>query len=79
MACWTVLLGATALTFLFRKITKKRGTHGFWLNIMFLGGALLGVIDHAWHGELFLLGPNLGMNLGLGGVITGGYSRVGAP
>jgi hypothetical protein len=72
MVCYTVLLGATAVTYLARKFSGKKYAQGFWLNIMLLGGALFGVIDHAWHGELFLLGPSLGTDLALGGVITGG-------
>lgn len=74
MVCYTVLLGATVLTYLVRRLHKNKGAHGFWLNIMFLGGALFGAIDHAWNGELFLLGPNLASDLALGLTITGGIT-----
>ncbi|MBU1974806.1 MAG: hypothetical protein KKG59_00205, partial [Nanoarchaeota archaeon] len=41
-----------------------------WLNQLFLGGAIFGVVDHLWHGELFLLGEKPLMDLALGVVIT---------
>jgi hypothetical protein len=39
---------------------------------MFLGGALFGIIDHLWNGELFLISKNWIMDLSLGFVITSG-------
>lgn len=80
MVCYAVLLGATVLTYAARRFSRIRGPQGFWLNIMFLGGALFGVIDHAWNGELFLLGQNIFSDLALGftitGVITAGWGLV---
>ena len=37
---------------------------------MLYGGALFGVVDHLWHGELFLIGEAPFMDLLLGGTIT---------
>ena len=37
---------------------------------MLYGGALFGVVDHLWHGELFLIGEAPLMDLLLGGTIT---------
>jgi len=37
---------------------------------MLYGGALFGIVDHIWHGELFLISGSLAKDLALGGVIT---------
>jgi hypothetical protein len=37
---------------------------------MLYGGALFGVIDHLWNGELFLISGNIVSDLLLGVVIT---------
>jgi hypothetical protein len=37
---------------------------------MLYGGALFGVIDHFWNGELFLISKNIVSDLLLGVVIT---------
>ena len=42
----------------------------WWLSLMFYGGALFGVIDHWWNGELFLISENIVSDLLLGVVIT---------
>ena len=37
------------------KITgKKNNKYSSWLNQLFLGGAVFGIIDHAWNKELLL-------------------------
>ena len=72
MVCWIVPLVATMIGFAGRKATHRRGVHSFWLNIMLLGGALFGAIDHFWHGELFIISTNWVMDLALGTAITGG-------
>jgi hypothetical protein len=35
-----------------------------------LGGAVFGVVDHLWNGELFLVGPNIANDVLLGFAIT---------
>ncbi len=40
------------------------------LNLLFWGGALFGLIDHFWNGELFVVPKNLISDLWLGAVIT---------
>jgi len=72
MVCYAVPLVATVITYIVRKTGHHRDVHSFWLNLMFLGGALFGGIDHLWNGELFLLGPGLMMDMALGFTITGG-------
>ncbi|MBM3246440.1 MAG: hypothetical protein FJZ13_03815 [Candidatus Omnitrophica bacterium] len=49
---------------------KTRNTRLGWLNLLFWGGALFGVIDHLWNKELFLISKNLASDLMLGAVIT---------
>lgn len=49
---------------------RRRGPAGWWLNLLLYGGALFGIVDHLWKGELFLLSPNPIMDLLLGVVIT---------
>jgi hypothetical protein len=76
MACYIVPLAATLSTFIGRKITGRPGAQSFWLSIMLLGGALFGVIDHAFNGELFMISSNLGADLALGGMITAGITAT---
>ncbi len=40
------------------------------LNLLLLGGAIFGVVDHLWNGELFLVGPNILSDILLGFAIT---------
>ncbi|MCS7242006.1 MAG: hypothetical protein N2205_06490 [Candidatus Caldatribacterium sp.] len=62
------LAGAVVTSVLWKKV---RNTKVFWLNLLFWGGALFGVVDHLLNGELFLISENLGWDLALGGIITG--------
>ena len=66
--CYTVpLIGAVATSILWK---KKKSAEMWWLNLMFYGAALFGVIDHLWNGELFLISENWLRDLCLGIVIT---------
>lgn len=49
---------------------KNKSVKTFWLVLMFAGGGLFGVIDHAWNGELFRVPKNITSDLVLGAVIT---------
>jgi hypothetical protein len=72
MVCYVVpTIGALALYF-FRIIkTSTRGnTYLYWLNILLLGGALFGLVDHAWNGELLFIGENILLDIALGITIT---------
>ena len=60
---------AVVTTFMWK--SKKR-VNLFWLMLMFYGGALFGVIDHLWNGELFLISENWVKDVLLGVVITVG-------
>jgi hypothetical protein len=70
MVCYIVPTIATLIEFIRSRHKKDQRNH--WLNLMFLGGALFGIIDHLWNGELFLISTNWVMDLSLGFVITGG-------
>ncbi len=60
---------AIVTTFMWK---TKKTLRLFWLMLMFYGGALFGVIDHLWNGELFLVSKEWVKDLSLGGVITVG-------
>lgn len=66
--CYLIPLTSTVATFLYWR--KKRDTRTWYLFLMFFGGALFGVIDHLWNGELFLISENVVKDLILGVVIT---------
>lgn len=55
---------------------SKRTVKLFWLMLLFYGGALFGVIDHFWNGELFLVSENWAKDIMLGMVITLGIVVV---
>jgi hypothetical protein len=55
---------------------SKKTINLFWLMLMFYGGALFGVIDHLWNGELFLVSENWIKDALLGVVITVGIILV---
>ena len=66
--CYTApLIGAVVTTAAW---AKTRSAKVWWLTLMFYGGALFGVIDHWWNGELFLISENIISDLLLGVAIT---------
>ena len=69
MTCYAVPAVAAIIHFFMRKKSPS-SKYQRWLNQLFLGGAIFGVVDHLWNGELFLFGPNLAMDLALGVLIT---------
>ena len=66
--CYTISVAGAAVTSAIWWKTKSEKTG--WLALMFLGGALFGVIDHWWNGELFLISENIASDLMLGVAIT---------
>lgn len=46
--------------------SKTKSVKIWWLTLLFGGGALFGVIDHLWNGELFLISENIVSDLLLG-------------
>ncbi|MFH0731712.1 MAG: hypothetical protein V2A72_02170 [Candidatus Omnitrophota bacterium] len=49
---------------------KTKDVKTWWLMLMLYGGALFGLIDHLWNGELFLISENIASDLLLGATIT---------
>jgi hypothetical protein len=72
MVCYLIPLAAAVVhTVLRRNVHSMRGDrHQLWLGMLLAGGALFGVVDHLWNGELFLLSGNLVSDLLLGATIT---------
>jgi len=50
--------------------SKTKSVKVWWLTLLFGGGALFGVIDHLWNGELFLISENIVSDLLLGVAIV---------
>jgi len=50
--------------------SQRRGPAGWWLNLLLYGGAMFGLVDHLWNGQLFLTGGAPLMDLLLGATIT---------
>jgi len=74
MVCWVVPLTAAIAGLIRRKASHSKGARSFWLNIMLLGGAVFGMVDHAWNGELFMIGANWMSDIALGMTITAGIT-----
>ncbi len=66
--CYTVPLAGAVITSVAWK--KTRNVKVWWLALMFYGGALFGVIDHLWNGELFLISEKIVSDLLLGVTIA---------
>lgn len=70
MVCYIIPLAAAIVSATLWGSLKK-GPAGLWLVLLLCGGALFGVVDHLWNGELFLIGENIASDLLLGCTITG--------
>ncbi len=72
MVCYTVpMIAAIAHIIMRRNITSwKESAHHLWLSLLLGGGAVFGLVDHWWNGELFYIGDNIIMDLSLGIAIT---------
>ncbi|MFH1772398.1 MAG: hypothetical protein ABH872_06240 [Candidatus Omnitrophota bacterium] len=66
--CYAVPLAGAIITSGIWKKTKNIKIR--WLNLMFYGGALFGVVDHLWNKELFLISDNFASDILLGFVIS---------
>lgn len=66
--CYVVSIAAAAVTSL--AWSRSKSIKVWWLTLMFYGGALFGVIDHLWNGELFLVSVNTPKDLILGVLIV---------
>ena len=72
MVCYTIPTIAAIVHYAMRKniASWRNSMHQFWLNLMLAGGAIFGIVDHLWNGELFLIGENVAMDIMLGVTIT---------
>lgn len=67
MACYVLPLAASVVHYGLMKKGVLSGKRQSWLGLMFLGGALFGVVDHAWNRELLSVSVS---DMLLGTVIT---------
>jgi hypothetical protein len=72
MVCFAVPTVAAIIHHATRKNISswKSSTYHLWLSLLLIGGAIFGIVDHLWNGELLLIGENTGYDLLLGAVIT---------
>ena len=49
MVCYIVPLAAGIITAIRRRALHRKDKEGFWLNLMFAGASLFGVVDHLWN------------------------------
>ena len=72
MVCYTVpMIAAIGHIIMRRNITSwKESTYHLWLSLLLGGGAIFGLVDHWWNGELFYIGDNIVTDLSLGVAIT---------
>jgi len=72
MVCYAIPTVAAIIHHATRKnvASMKTSIHHLWLTLLLLGGAIFGLVDHLWNGELFLIGENIVFDLLLGVVIT---------
>ena len=72
MVCYTVpMIAAIGHIIMRRNITSwKESTYHLWLSLLLGGGAIFGLVDHWWNGELFYIEDNIVTDLSLGVAIT---------
>ena len=72
MVCYVVPTAVAIIHGIVRKNTTslKNNVHHLWLNLLLVGAAIFGLVDHWWNGELFFIGEYIYMDILLGIVIT---------
>jgi hypothetical protein len=72
MVCYVVPTAVAIIHGIMRKntTTLKNNVHHLWLNLLLVGAAIFGLVDHWWNGELFFIGEYIYMDILLGVVIT---------
>ena len=72
MVCYAVPTAAAIIHHILRGNIvgwKKNASH-LWLSLLLVGGAIFGIVDHLWNGELFLIGEEPLLDILLGVAIT---------
>ena len=72
MVCYAVPTAAAIAHFIMRRnITSWKGnTYHLWLSFLLAGGAIFGLVDHLWNGEIFFIGEYVLLDIMLGVAIT---------
>jgi hypothetical protein len=78
MVCYIVpSIAAISIYFLKTSLHSwKDNIYYNWYYYLLLGGAVFGLVDHLWNGELLLLSENLLLDIILGIIITVSISIV---
>lgn len=75
MVCYVLPTIAAAMIYAHRKKGGRTDEQGGQLNLLLAGGAVFGLVDHWWNGQLFY-SPNIGSDLVLGVLITAAIYTV---
>ena len=72
MVCYIVPAVAAIVHYSLRRniIGWRKSVHHFWLSLLLAGGAIFGLVDHLWNGELFIIGNAPLIDIMLGVTIT---------
>lgn len=76
MVCYAVPTTVAVLSILYRGKHSLHTKYAQWFTLLFSGGAVFGIVDHLWNGELFLIGDNIVSDILLGFAITAALSVV---
>jgi len=70
VVCYIIPTACAVILYALRRGKRQGDANLYRLNLLLLGGAVFGVVDHLWNGELILIGPNPAMDILLGATIT---------
>ena len=72
MVCYVVPTIAAIGHYILRRSIRswRENTYQIWLSLLLAGGAIFGIVDHLWNGELLLIGENILSDIMLGISIT---------
>lgn len=78
MGCYVIPAIAAITHYCMRKKNPRFNTKNHrWLNLMFLGAGIFGVVDHLWNGELFLFSlPDLALGFVITAVILAAWQII---